>query len=87
LAEVILYQPDAYCNQCDATKRRFRKPGRGFPPIEYETVTVTPELAEQLKSEGHTSFPVVKATVGGETYTWSGYRHDEITKLAEKLFC
>lgn len=72
---------------CNSTKLRMNNPGAGLPAIPFTTVTADDELISQLRDEGHTSFPVVKVDLGdGASWTWSGYRHSEITKLAE-LIC
>lgn len=53
--------------------------------IRYEVVEADEVTAEKLREEGFGSFPVVKVDLGGgdATWSWSGYRHDDIRKLAQ----
>lgn len=52
--------------------------------IEFHAKLATPELIDQFQAEGHTAFPVVIVDCGdGATWSWSGFRFDDITKLAE----
>jgi len=66
------------CVQCDATYRALDKKG-----IEYTVVDITkdPEALEMVRSLGHLQAPVV---VAGED-NWSGFRPDQISKLAAKV--
>lgn len=83
--EVILYQPDRPCNQCHATKLNMARPGKNLPGIPFETITADKAIEEQLISEGHTGYPVVKVHLDGTRWSWSGYRRDDIQKLAKLI--
>lgn len=60
------------CQKCDATKRLLKKCG-----IEFEELTAdeAPDLVEEARAEGATSFPIVIAPNG--TW-WSDFRKDQI---------
>ena len=60
-----------------------KNPGKNLPAIPFTTVTADEAMIDKFRSEGHTSFPVVIVDRGPDTYAFSGYRHDEITRLAE----
>lgn len=83
--EVTLYQPDSPCNQCHATKLNMARPGKNLPGIPFKTITADEAIEDQLRIEGHTGYPVVKVQHDGATWSWSGYRRDDIQKLAELL--
>jgi predicted RNase H-related nuclease YkuK (DUF458 family) len=62
-----------------ATKLALKKQGTSF-----EAVVATDEQVEKFKADGHVAFPVVVVNFGdGATWTWSGYRHDDIKRLKE----
>lgn len=67
------------CVQCESTKRMLKSSNIRFDEIALDQ---HPELAEQFRSVGHTSAPIV---VAGEQ-VWSGFRYDKIRALATKLF-
>jgi glutaredoxin-like protein NrdH len=71
------------CVQCESTKRMLKSNN-----IRYDEIALDqhPELAEQFKSIGHASAPVVVATSSDSEYVWSGFRYDKIKALATKLF-
>lgn len=74
-----MYSPPSECAACRLTKMRFERLG-----ISYEVAEADSETVSALKNEGFTSFPVVKVDCGdGSTWSWSGYRHDDISKLAQ----
>lgn len=54
--------------------------------IDFIAKHATPEQIEQFQAEGHNAFPVVVVDCGdGATWSWSGFRFDNITKLAEDI--
>lgn len=76
---VVIFTPPDDCVACRTTKLRFERLG-----IPYQEVTADAQKVEELKAEGHTGFPVVTVDCGdGATWSWSGYRHDDIKKLAQ----
>ncbi|ADL70997.1 NrdH-like glutaredoxin [Mycobacterium phage Halena] len=77
--EVKVYSPTTPCTYCMATKLALKKAGIPFEPL-----TATDEDADKFRTEGHSSFPVVIVDCGdGATWSWSGYRHDNIKRLKE----
>ncbi|GAA2525049.1 glutaredoxin-like protein NrdH [Rarobacter incanus] len=66
------------CVQCDATYRALDKRG-----IEYSVVDISQdvEALDMVRSLGYLQAPVV---IAGETH-WSGFRPDQIGKLAEAI--
>lgn len=66
------------CVQCDATYRALDKRG-----IEYTVVDISQdaEALEMVRGLGYMQAPVV---VAGDAH-WSGFRPDQISKLAEKV--
>ncbi len=64
------------CPKCFATKRKLNN-YRFF----YKEVTVTDEIADQLRTEGFTQLPVVKT----DTDAWEGYRPDKIQALVDDI--
>lgn len=71
---VTVYTSPA-CMQCEATKRRMKKRGIAYHPVD---VSQDPEALEHVKSLGFNQAPVIVA--GDES--WSGYRPDRIDALA-----
>lgn len=66
------------CVSCDQTKRQFAARG-----IDFVDEPLTGDLLERFRSEGHLSAPVVVVDCGDDaSWSWSGYRHDDIRKLA-----
>lgn len=54
--------------------------------ISYQIVEADEATVSKLRREGFSSFPVVKVECGDDaTWSWSGYRHDDIRKLAQLL--
>lgn len=81
---VTVYQSDAPCIQCQTTKLRLNRPGKGLPAIPFQAVTADDAAIDRFRAEGHSSFPVVTVDREGEPpWTWSGFRLTEIEKLAE----
>ncbi|QFG10263.1 NrdH-like glutaredoxin [Mycobacterium phage DyoEdafos] len=77
--EVTVYSPSAPCTGCMATKLALKKAGIPFQPV-----IASEEQIERFKADGHSAFPVVVVDCGdGATWTWSGYRHDDINRLKE----
>lgn len=50
--------------------------------VPFTTSTASEEMIEELREQGHSSFPVVVVD-GDESWSFSGYRHAEIARLAE----
>lgn len=76
-----MFTPPDDCSACRATKVSFRKLG-----IDYQIVEADDATVEKLREEGHTAFPVVKVDLGDEaSWSWSGYRFDDIKRLAQIL--
>lgn len=62
-----------------ATKLRLKKEG-----IPFEAVIASDSEIEAFKADGHQQFPVVVVDFGdGATWTFSGYRHEDITRLKD----
>ena len=77
--DVTVYSPSSPCASCAATKMRLRQLG-----VPFEAVTASDVQVAGWRAEGHASFPVVVVALGdGATWTFSGYRHDDIARLAE----
>ncbi len=75
--DVTVYSPPSHCPKCMATKIRLKKEG-----IPFTEVTMTDEQIVQFKADGHQSSPVVVVDLGaGATWTFSDYRHEDITRL------
>ena len=54
--------------------------------IDYQVVEADEATAKELRREGFGEFPVVKVELGGEaSWSWSGYRHDDIKRLAQLI--
>ena len=67
------------CVACRTTKIRFDKLG-----IQYDVIDADDETVNSLRGEGFSAFPVVKVECGdGATWSWSGFRHDDIKRLAQ----
>ena len=74
-----MFTPPADCVACRTTKIRFDRLG-----IKYEIVEADESIVQSLQGEGFSSYPVVKVDCGdGAQWSWSGYRHDNIKKLAQ----
>ena len=79
--KVVMYTPASECVACRTTKIRFDALG-----IKYDLVEADDETVNSLRSQGFAGFPVVKVDCGdGSSWSWSGYRHDDIKRLA-RLF-
>lgn len=77
--DVTVYSPSTPCSGCMATKLRLKKEG-----IPFEAVTAGDAQVEAFKVDGHLQFPVVVVDFGdGATWTFSGYRHEDITRLKD----
>lgn len=74
-----MYTPLSDCVACRTTKMGFDRLGIDYDVVEADAATV-----EVLKQEGFTGFPVVKVDCGDQaSWSWSGYRHDDIKRLAQ----
>jgi hypothetical protein len=52
--------------------------------IQYDVVEADEDIVKYLRRDGFTGFPVVKVDCGGGAgWSWSGYRHDDIKRLAQ----
>jgi glutaredoxin len=81
MVQVTMFTPPDDCSACRATKVGFNKVG-----VEYTVVEVDDEAADQLRREGHSAFPVVKVDCGDDaSWSWSGYRFDDIKRLAQLI--
>ena len=65
------------CVQCNATYRALDAKG-----IEYKVLTVTEDVADDLRELGFQQLPVVKAP---GMKSWSGFRPDKVDELAAIL--
>ena len=75
--DVVVFTPPEGCSACRATKVGLDKAG-----IEYRVVEADEATQEGLRGEGFNAFPVVKVDFGEASWSWSGYRHDDIKRLA-----
>ena len=74
-----MFTPPSDCVACRTTKIGFDRLG-----ISYDVVEADDSTVQGLKREGFNEFPVVKVDCGGEaSWSWSGFRHDNIKKLAQ----
>jgi glutaredoxin len=81
LAVVTVYSPSEPCNQCSSTKLRLKQ-----KHIPFESVTADQDAINRFRDEGHSSFPVVVVDFSDEaTWSWSGFRFDHITRLADLI--
>lgn len=64
------------CQGCNLTKRLLDKQGSDYKLID---ITEDPAAMERIKELGYLQAPVVETP----TETWSGFRPDKITKLAD----
>ena len=62
------------CVKCTATKRELVKRGHQFTEV-----TITPEIAAELKADGYTQAPVVIA----ENDAWDGFRPDRSQNVSD----
>lgn len=77
--KVVMFTPPDECVACRTTKMRFDKLG-----VSYEVVESDESTVDELRREGFSQFPVVKIDCGdGAGWSWSGYRDDNIRKLAQ----
>lgn len=68
------------CVQCDATKRALRKAGIAFTEVD---ITETPDALTYITGElGYVQAPVVVVEDGTGEDHWSGFRPDNIKRLA-----
>lgn len=64
---------------CRTTKLAFDKMG-----IAYDVVEADDSKVDELRQEGFREFPVVKVELGdGAGWSWSGFRHDDVKRLAQ----
>lgn len=78
---VVMFTPPDDCVACKSTKLRFDRLG-----IAYEVVLADDAAVERLRGEGHSQFPVVEVDCGDDArWVWSGYRHDDISRLAQLI--
>lgn len=73
----------AQCQPCKLTGMKMRQRG-----IEFDAVRIDQDgtALERVRSMGFGSAPVVVVDLGdGATWSWSGYRPDEIEKLEKVL--
>ena len=76
---VTVYSPEAPCVACNSTKLRLKQ-----LKVPFVSVTATAEQVESFNADGHSQFPVVVVDCGdGATWTFSGYRHDDLKRLKE----
>ncbi|KPG13751.1 hypothetical protein AN911_00150 [Mycobacteroides immunogenum] len=77
---VEVYTPkDVPCHKCAVTKSRLEKAG-----VSFSEIVVDDELAAVLRSEGFSSFPVVKVDMGdGATWSWCDFRFENIRRLQD----
>lgn len=75
--DVTVYTPVEDCVACRQTKRRLDRLG-----ISFSEIVADDERAEALRRDGFRAWPVVMVSMGGASWSWSGYRHDDITRLA-----
>lgn len=77
VTSVTVYSPPAHCPKCMATKIYLKKNG-----IAFTEEIMSDEDISKFKADGHTSSPVVIVDLGdGATWTFSDYRHDDLTRL------
>lgn len=79
--DVTMFVPPVDCSACRATKVALDKLG-----VSYTVVEADGEVADGLRAEGFSAFPVVKVDCGdGSSWSWSGYRFDDVKRLARLL--
>ncbi len=74
---MTVFSPSAPCSSCAATKLAFKRSG-----VPFVSAVASDDDVARFKAEGHSAFPVVVVDLGdGASWTWSGYRHDDVKRL------
>lgn len=77
--DVVVYSPVEPCSACVATKVALRA-----AKVPFRSVTASDADVARFKADGFLAFPVVVVDCGdGATWSWSGYRHDDVARLKE----
>ena len=78
---VTVFTPDAPCSACRATKLAFKRAG-----VPFSAVVADDAKLVELKAAGFLEFPVVVVDCGdGASWSWSGYRHEDVARV--KALC
>lgn len=73
MSEITVYTTGPTCVKCNLTKDALTKAGVEFVEVRLDQ---EPEIAAQLRKEGHAQAPFVRDTLTGDQ--WSDFRRDRL---------
>jgi hypothetical protein len=75
LVTVTVYSLPGKCTACFSTELALKS-------VPFEKVVMDSAMIDKYRGEGMAAAPVVVVDMGdGSTWTWNGYRHDDIKRL------